>query len=135
MNAFADSWVKTSASDLQTGDVVVIVDQTSSMAMSNDQGTAKAPVATAVTLNGDKSEISDEVADNLKWEVTVSDGSYQFCVPGTEDYVYCTNTNNGVRVGTNANNAFTVYDNEGVDFLVNTATTRYIGVYNNQDWR
>ena len=35
----ADKWVKTDPADLATGDVVVIVDQTSSMAMSNDQGT------------------------------------------------------------------------------------------------
>lgn len=131
----ADTWVKTAPSSLQTGDVVVIVDQTSGKAMSNNNGTSSAPSATAVTLNGDKTEITSEVASTLQWEVTVNDGSYQFGVANSSNYLYCTQTNNGVRVGTNANNAFTVYDNDGVDFLVNTATTRYVGVYNGQDWR
>lgn len=131
----ADTWVKTAPSNLQTGDVVVIVDQTSGKAMSNNNGTSSAPSATAVTLNGDKTEITSEVAATLQWEVTVNDGSYQFGVANSSNYLYCTSTNNGVRVGTNANNAFTVYDNDGVDFLVNTATDRYVGVYNSQDWR
>ena len=131
----ADKWVKTDPADLQTGDVVVIVDQTSSRAMSNGNGTSSAPTATSVTLNGAKDEISSEVAATLQWEVTVSEGSYQFGVADSEDYLYCTATNNGVRVGTNEDNAFTIYDNDGVDFLVNTATSRYLGVYNSQDWR
>lgn len=129
----ADTWVKTAASGLQTGDVVVIVDQTSGKAMSNGNGTSSAPTATAVTLDGDK--ITSTVGENIQWEVIVNSGSYQFNVPGTENYLYCTNTNNGVRVGTNENNAFTIYDNDGVDFLMNTATSRYLGVYNSQDWR
>ena len=131
----ADKWLKTAPADLATGDVVVIVDQTSSRAMSNDQGTSKAPVATAVTLSADKSEIAADVAENLQFVVSANNGSYKFGVADTENFVYCTNTNNGVRVGTNENNVFTISDNKGVDFLVNTATSRYIGVYNSQDWR
>jgi len=133
----ADKWVKTDPADLKTGDVVVIVDQTSARAMSNDNGTSSAPAATEVTLNDDKSEITSSVAGNLQWVVTVTDGSYQFEEAGTEKYLYCTNTNNGVRVGTNENNAFTIKhdDAENADFLYNTATSRYLGVYNSQDWR
>lgn len=131
----ADKWVKTAPADLETGDIVVIVDQTTAMAMSNNGGTSSAPKATAVTLNDDKSEITSEVATTLQWEVTVNNGSYQFNVADKENYLYCTNTNNGVRVGTNSNNVFTVYDNSGVDFLYNTATERYVGVYRSQDWR
>ena len=105
---FADSWVKTSPADLQTGDVVAIVDLTGSRAMSNDKGTANPPVATEITLNDAKTEISGDVAENLQWVVTVKDGSYKFNIAGTEDYLYCTNDNNGVRVGSNTNNAFTI---------------------------
>ena len=124
---WADSWVKTAASDLQTGDIVVIVDETSGTAMSNNKGTSAAPAAV-------KFDATD-VAESIQWEVTVTDDGYQFNVPGSEDYLYCTNTNNGVRVGSNANNVFTIFDNSGVDFLYNSGTTRYIGVYNSQDWR
>ncbi|MBR1505770.1 MAG: Ig-like domain-containing protein [Prevotella sp.] len=136
----ADKWVKTDPASLTTGDVVAIVDQTSATAMSNDKGTSAAPVATAVTLNDDKSEITGEVAENLQWVVTASEGSYKFGVSGTENYLYCTNTNNGVHVGTNENNSFKwIADAENTNstesFLVNEATTRYVGVYNNTDWR
>ena len=128
---WADSWVKTAASDLQTGDIVAIVDETTGTAMSNDKGTSAAPAATKFDATN--------VAANLKWEVTVTDDGYQFNVPETEDYLYCTNTNNGVRVGSNDNNVFTIFDNNGVDYLLNSGTSRYIGVYSNngtpQDWR
>ena len=128
------TWVKTSPSNLATGDVVVIVDQTTSCAMSNDKGTQNPPVATAVTLSTNKSEIESDVDATIQWTVTVDDGSYQFS-PDGENYLYCTASNNGVRVGSSDNNAFTIFDNDGVDYLLNTATNRYIGVYNSQDWR
>ena len=131
------TWVKTDAASLQSNDVVVIVDQTSSTAMSNDKGTSAAPVATAVTLNGDKSQITSEVGASLQWVVTRDGNNYQFGVTGTENYLYCTNSNNGVRVGTNNNNLFTIAQGGtyNCDFLQNSATSRYIGVYNSQDWR
>lgn len=134
----ADKWVKADATELQTGDIVVIVDQTSSTAMTNDKGTKSAPSATEVALNADKSELTGTIADKLKWVVTVENGEYQFGVG--ESYLYCTNTNNGVRVGDNANNTFKwVADDTNANstepYLVNSATSRYVGVYNNQDWR
>lgn len=125
----ADKWVKTDPTNFSTGDVVVIVDQTSSTAMSNDKGTSSAPAATTVSLNNDMSEISGDVATTLQWVVTVTEDGYKFGVG--ESYLYCTNTNNGVRVGSNTNNVFTWKDS----FLYNTATGRYIGVYSSQDWR
>lgn len=134
----ADKWVKTDPTNFSTGDVVVIVDQTSSTAMSNDKGTSSAPAATTVSLNNDMSEITGDVATTLQWVVTVTNNTYQFGVG--EDHLYCTNTNNGVRVGSNTNNVFTwVADPDNTNstepYLFNTATSRYIGVYNNSDWR
>jgi hypothetical protein len=141
-----DKWVKTAPEDLATGDIVVIVDQTTSKAMSNNNGTSSAPSATDVTLNTGKDEITSEVASTLQWKVTVTTSSgtrsYQFGVSGTSNYLYCTNTNNGVRVGTDSNNAFTYEKDESSSsqnktdyYLKNTATSRYIGVYDSQDWR
>ena len=133
-----DIWVKTNFSDLETDDIVVIVDQTTATAMSNDQGTSNAPTAIAVTLNDDKSEITSNVADNIQWTVTKDEGGLQFGV-GTK-YLYCTNTNNGVRVGTNTNNVFSWelsdnLNNSSENFLFNNATSRYLGVYNSSNWR
>ncbi len=130
----ADTWQETAASALSTGDIVVIVDKTSGMAMSNDKGTSAPPVATEVSFISNQTQISAPL-EKIQWEVTVTNGSYKFNVPGESKYLYCTATNNGVRVGTNSNNAFTIFDNNGVPFLYNTATSRYLGVYNNQDWR
>lgn len=124
----SSNWEKVAVTDLATGDVVVIVgDNGSTYAMSNGNGTSSAPTAVGVTVANDK--LSADPAENIKWTVTVSNGSYQFGT-GT-NYLYCTSANNGVRVGSNANNAFQIKD----DYLFNTATSRYVGVYNSQDWR
>lgn len=133
-NAWADaSWVKTAPEDLQTGDVVAFVELTNSYVLTNNSGTASAPAAATISLNDDKSEILGQVSDQWKWEVTVSDNDLQLNVPGSSDYLYCTNTNNGVRVGSNTNNVFTISE-EG--YLFNKATSRYIGVYKDKpDWR
>ena len=131
----ADTWQETAASALSTGDIVVIVDKTSGMAMSNDKGTSAPPVATEVSFISNQTQISAPL-EKIQWEVTVTNGTYKFNVPGESKYLYCTATNNGVRVGTNSNNAFTISNNNnGVPFLKHIATSRYLGVYNNQDWR
>ena len=130
------TWEKTDYADLATGDIVVIVDLTSVKAMSNDKGTNAPPTATAVTLNDDKSQITGTVADNIQWTVTKTDTGLKFGV-GT-DSLYCTNTNNGVRVGIDTNNVFSwkkADANSTENFLFNNATSRYLGVYNNGDWR
>ena len=133
----ATTWIKTDPSALKSGDVVAIVDLTSGRAMANTGGTGSAPSATEVSISSDKESVSS-ITDALQWVVTVSSGSYQFGVTGTDNYLYCTNTNNGVRVGTNENNTFQMKKadaNSEEDFLFNTATSRYVGVYNNQDFR
>ena len=76
--------------------------------------------------------LSGEIAGNIQWNVASTNDSYIFYPNGdTENWLYCTNTNNGVRVGTNDNKAFEIKD----DYLFNTATSRYIGIYDSQDWR
>ncbi len=139
-------WLLTTPDKLATGDIVVIVDQTSSKAMSNDKGTTAAPAAESVTLSADKSSITDNtVPANIQWVVTVSEeGAYQFNVKGTENYLYVTATNNGVRVGAGDRNAYSIVtggDNGGY-YLYNlfikedqSEDKRYVGCYNEADWR
>ena len=135
----ADKWVKTSPASLQTGDIVVIVDQTSEKAMSNDGGTSSAPTAVTVDFNSDKSELVETykaIAATIQWTVNVSDEGLAFYADD-DNFLYCTNTNNGVRVGDINDNHFfeiKVHSND-VGFLFNKGTSRYLGVYNNQDWR
>ena len=77
--------------------------------------------------------LAGDIAENLKWNLSIGEDGYTFYPNGeTESWLYCTSTNNGVRVGTNENNVFTMTP-EG--YLYNNATSRYIGIYNRQDWR
>ena len=125
-------WVLTDLADLTEDDVFVIVGNNgATYAMSNDKGASSQPVVIAVTIKNDK--ITSEVANNIRWNISgdATDG-YTFYPDGeTEKWLYCTNSNNGVRVGINANKVFTV---EG-GYLKNTATSRYVGIYNSADWR
>lgn len=128
-------WVKTTLSDLLPTDQVVIVDVTSQRAMSNDKGTSAAPTAVSVTLDGET--LTGTVADNCVWNVTKnSDNTYTFFPNGTtEKWLYTTNTNNGVRVGTSENNCFEDFSEGSYNGLKNTATSRFVGVYDSKDWR
>lgn len=130
-------WIKTDLTALTPTDQFVIVDLTSKTAMSNDKGTTDAPVATAITLSDDGTELTGEIAGNLKWNVTATNGAYTFYPNGkTDSWLYTTNNNNGVRVGgTNENKTFKPYSSDGYVGLQNVGTSRYIGVYNNQEWR
>ena len=101
----AETYTKTAYADLKTGDVVIITEQvgTDVYAASNDQGTSKAPVATAVTVSDDA--ITTE-ATNILWTV-VKDGD-NITFKAGDDALYCTANNNGVRVVSNANNVFSI---------------------------
>lgn len=134
-----DTWVKTDITSLATGDVVAIVDVSSSRAMANDKGTGSAPTATSVTLSEDKTNITSVVPNSLQWVLTVDDNGYSFGVGTT--FLYCNSSNNGVRVGTNNNKVFawqkdanSSFNNKD-NFLYNIATGRYLGVYSDSDWR
>lgn len=128
-----EEWVLTPISDVKSDDVCVIVGTTSngSYAMSNDNGTDSAPDAIAVEITGNK--ITSAIADNMCWNIT-KDGSNLTVYPkGVSDkWLYCTNTNNGVKVGTNTNKTFEI-DETG--YLKHIGTSRFIGIYNNSDWR
>ena len=132
-----EEWVKTDLAALKSSDVFVIVGNNgANYAMTNDKGTSSAPLISAVTVSNDK--ITSTVADNIKWTISgdATDG-YTFYPNGSAStWLYCTNSNNGVRVGTNDNNTFTI-SSEG--YLYHTGTSRYVGIYsaNNvaTDWR
>ena len=126
----AANYVKTAYADIQTDDVVIITMQNADgvYAASNDQGSSKAPVATEVTVADDA--ITTD-ATNILWTVTKDGANITF--NAGDKALYCISSNNGVRVGSNENNVFTIDAESG--YLFNNATSRYIGVYNSQDFR
>nr|MBQ8890235.1 hypothetical protein [Clostridia bacterium] len=100
--------------------------------MTNDKGESNPPIPVEVAL--ENGNLSGEIAANLKWNISNDNGNLTIYPNGTTDtWLYCTSTNNGVRVGTNGNKVFTIDDTSG--YLKNTATRRYLGVYSTQDWR
>ena len=125
-------WVATSFADLKAGDEVVIVGTKSSStyAMSNDKGTSNPPIPVSVTVSNDK--LTAEPANNIIWYVGV-DGSNRVFNANEDgsNWLYCTSTNNGVRVGTNTAKTFTLANG----YLKHVGTGRYLGIYNTQDWR
>ncbi len=125
-------WVLTDLEDLTADDVFVIVgDNGDYYAMENDNGTS-APSAVAVTVENNK--LSGEIASDIQWNLSISDDGYMFYPNGTtETWLYCTNTNNGVKVGEGTTKFFTMDATYG--YLKNIATSRYIGIYNSADWR
>lgn len=100
-------------------------------ALSNDKGTSGPPVPVELTVSGGKIAVSG-VPANVKWYFENNGGKMSFYVNSTKaTWLYVTNTNNGVRVGTGADNVFEITSN----YLHNVGTNRFLGVYNTQDWR
>lgn len=128
-------WVATSFADLKAGDQVVIVATkgTSTYALANDNGTSDAPEAvTGITYSNNK--LTAEPAARIIWYVGVSENNRIFYADaGQTKWLYCTNANNGIRVGdTNSAKTFAWES----DYMKHNGTSRYVGVYvDNPDWR
>ncbi len=128
-------WNKADINDIAATDVVVITctKQNTYWAISNNNGTSKAPTAAVVTVSENK--ITAGVSDAIKWNISNENGNLTIYPNGTTDtWLYCTDGNNGVRVGDNTNKEFTIDATTG--YLKHTATSRYVGVYiANPDFR
>lgn len=133
------SWVLVTPDESLTEGTYVLVASTNTKtgALVSTNGSSSAPTFnTSVsvsdnTLNG--------VTEAMQFDLSGTTGNYILAVTGqTTNYLYTTSSNNGVRVGTNANNVWTIDKHESNSnafvFKCN-ATSRYLGVYNNTDWR
>ena len=131
-----DEWVLTNLTDLSSNDIFVIVGNNgTNYAMTNDKGTSTSPVAYEVIVSNVDNKIKNIVPDNLKWNISIDDNGYTFHPNGsTSTWLYCTNDNNGVRVGTGNAKHFILSD-EGYLTTTETNSQRYLGIYNSNDWR
>ena len=130
------TWPKTDIANINDGDeVVVVMNNSDNYALYDDNGTGSAPTATLVTITDNcVTTTSDVVPEELIWVLGKSNDGLIFYKDNNKDtWLYCTNTNNGVRVGTNTNKTFTIDASSG--YLKHTGTSRYVGIYNSQDWR
>lgn len=125
-----------SHNDVTDNGIYMIVDVAGGYALTSANGSSSAPTAVAVTIENDA--ISGNIADELQWNFTAVEGGYKINpINSTSTYLYTTSTNNGVRVGDNTNNVWEldITDNANYHGFKNVAFTRYLGVYNNADWR
>ena len=137
----ASNWQVIAPENLATGDVVVLTMLKNSIYYAAPNNGSGAPAATVVAVTNDK--LSNTPAETLQWTVTVvAEGQYQFSV-GT-NYLKCSDTNNGVRVGAVGDDEYNTFDintTNAKQYLHTTATMtsaangRYLGIYNTQDWR
>ena len=130
-----DKWVEVDLSDIQdTDDVIITMTKgTTTWALTNGNGTSKAPVATVLTVNPDKSISDNIISSVIKWNISNNNGTLTIYPTGvTNKWLYCNSANDGVRVGTNTNKTFKISGN----YLQHTNTSRFVGVYTtNPDWR
>ena len=122
------NYVLKDLADITSTDSVVITmtNATATYALPNNGGTSTPVVVEVTPSNGTLSN----PADTLKWNIGGTAGNYILYPEGTTaEWLYFTNSNNGVRIGTTAM-TFKVQNN-----YLYSSNGRYLGVYNNQDWR
>ena len=98
---------------LTDGDVVVIADVATGLAMSNDKDT-KDPDAVAVELNYDKDRLIGEVPEKVQWTYTAASGGFQFAA-GEDKFLYA--DSKGLKVGSGSDKVFDMYTSNGIDYL------------------
>lgn len=132
-DAPTEVWQETAIGSITASDIFVIVGTKSgnTYVLSNNCTSSAAP-ATAITITDGK--VSGTVQDTWKWNLTTSEGKYTFYPNGvTTSWLVFTDTNNGVRVGTEGTKAFTYSDSKLSG--VTGSNTRLLSIYNTQDWR
>jgi len=116
--------------DIKAGDTVVITNTKSGSIYALPNGAiSKNPAPVQVTAADGK--LTGTVSDSLLWTVGGSKDAWTFTAADSTDMLYCNNDNAGVAVGSGANNTFKVNGT----YLYNNGTSRYLGIYNTQDWR
>ncbi len=131
----------TSFAEIGPKDKVIIVgDNGTKYAMSNNNGTTNPPSAIDVTDYIIEAGAALSIADasTMLWNIVkAGDGSFQIKKQSdNEVWLYCISNNNGLRVGTSAGNDFTIVsDGVANGYIHNTYQGRLVGIYTSSDWR
>ncbi len=99
----------------------------------NGNGTSSAPTGVIAEISDGKLSLGDVPSDRVSWNIEAEDGGYTiYSAADSSTWLYSTNANNGVRVGTNTAKKWVVDSN----YLKHDGTGRFLGVYtSNPDWR
>lgn len=129
-------YVAKSYSALKSNDELVVVIKKNSVfyAMSNNPASDKPPVPVEVLVTNNT--ITSDIPATIKWTVSKSGDNIVFYPNGdTTKWLYATNANNGMRVGTGDTKRFTLDSASGYLKTVDLDAPRYVGIYTTQDWR
>ena len=128
------TWTKTTIDKITSEDTVAITmtsadGNTTWVLPTAGKGKNNQPLAVSVTPEGDTLTTAGAASD-YGWTLTRSDAG--FTISSGDSYLYVTATNNGVRIGS-TKAVWGLIDG----YLTAPASdaTRYLGVYNGQDWR
>ena len=128
------TWKKIAFADITADDTVAITmtkDKTT-WVLPNDGTAQKAAPAITGTVSGDTLTTTSE--SQFGWKVVKSADTFQLIsASDSTKYLYSTASNNGIRQGKGESHDWKVDATSG--YLFNVAQKRYVGVYNQQDWR
>lgn len=130
----AASWIATDLADITVTDEVVITmaKGKSVYALTSDNGTKSNPKAVLVTVKD--GELTETPANNLVWNIANDKGNLTIYPNGLTDKWLYSAGKTDVEVGNSNTNKIFTLDAE-TKYLKNTGANRYLGVYNNTDWR
>ena len=128
------TWKKIAFADITADDTVAITmtkDKTT-WVLPNDGTAQKAAPAITGTVSGNTLTTASE--SQFGWKVIKSTDTFQLVsASDNTKYLYSTDKNNGIRQGKGESRDWKVDATSG--YLFNVAQKRYVGVYNQQDWR
>ena len=128
------TWKKIAFADITADDTIAITmtkDKTT-WVLPNDGTAQKAASAITGTVSGDTLTTTSE--SQFGWKVIKSTDTFQLVsASDNTKYLYSTDKNNGIRQGKGESRDWKVDATSG--YLFNVAQKRYVGVYNQQDWR
>lgn len=142
----AKPWVAVDLADIDETMPLVITmattDKTYALSLTgtddNALGTSKAPKAIEVSVVDGK--LSEEPSSDILWNIANNNGNLTIYPNGvTNEWLYTTNRNDGVRLGTNTSNGYVWSIDATSGYLkanATSSTVRYLGVYTTTpDWR
>ena len=128
------TWKKIAFADITADDTIAITmtkDKTT-WVLPNDGTAQKAAPAITGTVSGDTLTTTSE--SQFGWKVIKSTDTFQLVsASDNTKHLYSTDKNNGIRQGKGESRDWKVDATSG--YLFNVAQKRYVGVYNQQDWR
>lgn len=132
----SESWTLVKSLDeIVTGQYVVVVKTNTKVGYLPSTTTSSAPSykTTGITINGEQIA---SVSDDMIFTFTVTDANSIKITNASGNKLYMTNINNGVRIGsTDMTWKVANHNTSGAFQFTSTTVPRFLGVYNNQDWR